>query len=79
MSNKISNITAAPVTAKTFPIHLENYLRKNDLVILPRMQLVKMTEALGVFGVALEILGQKGLLDMDAPIAGNSAIEIAKK
>lgn len=74
--NKVSNIRSAAVTAKTFPIHMEAYLKENGLVILRRDDLVKMTEALAVFGVALEILGQKGLLETDD---GQSTIEIAKR
>lgn len=76
MASNVKNIKAAPVTAATFPIHLENYLKTRDLVIVSRTALVQITEALGVFGVALEILGNKGLLDTDEV---NSVIERAKR
>lgn len=74
--NKAKNIRSLPVTVKTFPLHMEQYLRTRDLVILPRESVVKMTEAMGVFGMALQILGAKGLLDTDE---GGSSIEIAKR
>lgn len=74
--NKVKNIRSLPVTVKTFPLHMEQYLKTRDLVILPRESVVKMTEALGVFGLALQVLGQKGLLDTDE---GESPIEIAKR
>lgn len=76
MSSNVKNIKSAPVTAATFPVHLDNYLKQRDLVIIHRKALVQITEALGVFGVALEILGKKGLLDTDEV---NGVIERAKR
>lgn len=74
--NKAKNIRSLPVTVKTFPMHLEAYLKTRDLVILPRAHVEKIAAALGVFGTAVQILGEKGLLDQ--PDAGGS-IEIAKR
>ena len=78
--NKVKNIKSAPVTVGSFASHLEAYLKTRDLVILPREHVQKMAEALGVFGVAVQILGSKGLLDTEQPIAdAASSIEIAKR
>lgn len=75
--NKVKNIASSPVTAGNFDKHLERYLANRDLVILPRQAVVQITEALGTFGVAMEILGTKGLLDVQDD--GPSLIEVAKK
>lgn len=79
MSNKISNITAAPVTAKTFDIHLERYLRKNNLVLLHQEQMLQLLQAIGIFGNALGQLERKGILTNEGINPNEPTIEIATR